>query len=51
VKLNLYKIYLFSLDGAKWVEGKLTRVDKHMYPYCANYSRWLYIKEKDEKTN
>ena len=45
MKIKLHRTYLFSNDKINWEEGKLTRKDRHVYPYCANYKRFKYIKE------
>lgn len=45
MKLNNNKEYLFSNDGRTWEKGILTRVDNHVFPYCANYTRYRYIRK------
>lgn len=42
--IKLGKIYQFSNDNKNWTRGLLTRVDNHVHPYCANYTRYNYIK-------
>lgn len=49
MKFKLGKTYLFSNDGVNFTIGMLTRVDNHIYPYCANYQRYSFCKEKREK--
>jgi len=45
MKHKLLDKYLFSNTGEQWEEHTLTRVDKHIYPFCADYRRFKYIKE------
>jgi hypothetical protein len=44
--MKLYSWYYFSYDGKSWEYLQLTRVDRHIYPYCADYRRFKHARKE-----